>query len=364
MKPLSALSALLLGALALPAAATGPVGPAAALQAEEANAAAVHDAIAPSVVKIDVSWLEPPAKLAPGLEQFLRQDSQGNATPRHGTGTGVLWDASGHVVTSSTVVEAPGGTLKVTLADGSRRDATLVAVDDRSKVAVLKIEGATTGLRPATPGPSGSLRVGQRIYVMGASFGKALVFVDGMLGAVTSAYADDGYQDLAVNTSLNPGTAGGPLFDSAGRMVGMVKGVYAGNSGGGFALGTASDEIAWVVPRLLADGHIDRAQIGISIQDPDAPPLPPNLPAGVAVFAVDAAGPGQRAGLRPRDGDAVDIITAMDGAPIASFPELRRALERYRPGDACTLTVWRAGRTRSVSVILDRANGPAGAARR
>ncbi|HEY8977229.1 MAG TPA: PDZ domain-containing protein, partial [Burkholderiaceae bacterium] len=64
------------------------------------------------------------------------------------------------------------------------------------------------------------------------------------------------------------------------------------------------------------------------------------------------------------DGDEVDIITAMDGAPIASFPELRRALERHRPGDTCRLTVWRAGRTRSVSVILDRANGPAGAARR
>ncbi|HEY8973751.1 MAG TPA: S1C family serine protease, partial [Burkholderiaceae bacterium] len=302
MKPLSALPALL-GALVLPAAATGPMDPAAALQAEEANAVAVHDAIAPSVVKIDVSWQEPPPKLAPGLEQFLREDSQGKTTPRRGTGTGVLWDTSGHVVTSSTVVEAAGGSFKVTLADGSRRDATLVAVDNRSKVAVLKLEGATTGLRPATPGSSGSLRVGQRIYVMGASFGKALVFVDGMLGAITSAYADDGYQDLAVNTSLNPGTAGGPLFDSAGRMVGLVKGIYVGNTGGGFVLGTASDDIAWVVPRLLADGHVERAQIGISIQDLDALPLPPNLPAGVAVFAVDAAGAGERAGLRPRDGD-------------------------------------------------------------
>jgi len=350
--------ALLLIATSLHAGAQS-AAPAAALLPEEQAAVAVHEASIGSVVTVHISWDDKSAPLDPDLRKLFKlPDEPAGRDPRRerAIGTGVVWDAAGHVVAMAGDAVRPGARVEVVLADGSRHDTTVIGSDATLNVAVLQIAGPVPGLHPARLGSSATLRVGQYLFAFGSAWGRGVVMLEGMLGGISSAYGGNGRNSLLVNAAINPGNAGGPVLDTGGRLVGMVHGTYGNGSTVGLVLALPVDDLAAAVPRLIADGRISRAQLGLSIVDPQDETTRANLPAGmqpgVPVLGVDAGGPGERAGLRARVDDAIDVITGIDGAPVRGYPDLRAALDRLRPGQVCTLAVWRAGKTINVPVTL------------
>ena len=347
----------LLAALAGPAfAQNAPARP--ALLPDEVVAMAVHDATANSVVKVDVAWDAPPAKTMPGLDKLLPKE-YGDTQRQHAVGSAVLWDDAGHVVTAEFRSPNPGSTFEATLPDGTRRPARLLGTDTELGISVLQLEGAATGMRPATLGASRALRVGQRLYVLGTAWGRSFILLEGMLGGISAAYADNGHDALLMTATVNPGNAGGPVFDTSGRLVGLVQGLYGvgGNANnGGLTMVLQSDDFAWAVPQLIAKGRVERARLDIGLVDlsaaNDGNEVPANLPRGVGVLTLVADGAGARAGLHERDGEAIDVITGFDGVPVRSYADLRAQLDRHHAGDACTLTVWRGGQTLQMPVKL------------
>lgn len=351
----------LLAALAGPAfAQNAPAKP--ALLPDEVVAMAVHDATANSVLKIDVAWSASAARTDASLDKLLPKEfvqSQSRSQLQRAVGSAVLWDDAGHVVTTEFRSPNPGSTFEATLPDGTRRPARLLGTDTELGISVLQLEGAATGMRPVTAGASHALRVGQRLYVLGNAWGRSFILLEGMLGGISAAYADNGHDSLLMTATVNPGNAGGPVFDTSGRLVGLIQGLYGvgGNAGnGGLTMVLQSDDFAWAVPQLIAKGRVDRARLDIGLVDlsaaNDGNEVPADLPRGVGVLTLGVDGAGARAGLRARDGDAIDVITGLDGTPVRSYADLRAALDRRHAGDACTLTVWRAGKTIELPVTL------------
>jgi S1-C subfamily serine protease len=345
----------LLGALALPAfAATEPAAPHGALLPEEENAMKVYATALPSVVQVDASWTLPEEPgVSPEFQKFFGQVP--GSRKHRVVGTGVVWDDAGHVVTMAPLATT-GSTFSILLADGSRRAATLVASDAFWHIAVLKVDGSPAGLHPILRGTSRALSVGQRLYVIGNAYGRINLLSEGMLGGITGGMSADGHANLVLNASINPGNAGGPILDTTARMVGLVEASYGGTREPGYALGLPADDVASAAAALIAHGGpIDHPLLGIDTPSSDSGDLPAGLPPGVPVGAVDAAGPANRAGLLARDGDAIDVITAIDATPVTTLAALRAQLDKHRPGDTCRLDVWRAGTTRQVTVTLDKA---------
>jgi S1-C subfamily serine protease len=329
------------------------VAPRGALSADELNNIAVFKAASPSVVNITALTVE---------RDFFSFDEQ--QVPR-GTGTGFAWDDQGHIVTNFHVIQGASAA-RVTLADQTTHRAELVGAFPDRDLAVLRISAPKSKL-PALPvGSSRDLQVGQRVFAIGNPFGLDQTLTTGIVSAlgreIESVTRRRIRNVIQTDAAINPGNSGGPLLDSAGRLIGVNTMIYSpsgGSSGIGFAIPV--DEVNRIVPRLIRDGRFVRPALGVSSAS-TALSRALELPAGVALVAVTRGGAAQRAGLQPfrrgADGRIVqgDVITAVNDEPVADFDDLLTSLERFRPGDQVTLTVWRAGRSRKQAVALDEAS--------
>ncbi|MCM0608717.1 MAG: trypsin-like peptidase domain-containing protein [Ideonella sp. WA131b] len=278
-----------------------------------------------------------------------------------GTGTGFVWDAAGHIVTNFHVIQNANGA-KVTLADQSSYEATLVGAFPDRDLAVLKIDAPRDKLPPLALGASRDLQVGQRVYAIGNPFGLDQTLTIGIVSALNREIESFNNRTIRgvvqTDAAINPGNSGGPLLDSAGRLIGVntqIASPSGASAGIGFAIPV--DEVNRIVPRLIRDGRFVRPALGVtagSLQLHRAL----NLPKGVAVVQVGRSSPAARAGLLPfsrgNRGEIVmgDVITAINDEPVESLDDMLAALERRQPGDAVTLRVWREGRTRSVETRL------------
>ncbi|WP_298232307.1 trypsin-like peptidase domain-containing protein [uncultured Azohydromonas sp.] len=325
--------------------AVTPRGP---LDADERNHIDVFKRVSPSVVNI--------TSLALQRDLFSLNVSQ---VPT-GTGTGFVWDEAGHIVTNFHVIQEASAA-RVTLADQSSYRAELVGAFPDRDLAVLRIN-AKARLTPIPMGSSRELQVGQKVYAIGNPFGLDQTMTTGIVSALNREIESVTRRSIRgviqTDAAINPGNSGGPLLDSAGRLIGVNTAIYSpsgGSSGIGFAIPV--DEVNRVVPRLIRDGRIVRPTLGIAAGTQQLTTAL-KLPKGVALLRVTPGGPAQRAGLQPftraRDGgiEAGDVITAVNGEPVTDFDDLLNELERFQGGDTVTLSVWRAGRTRQVSVRL------------
>ncbi len=328
-----------------PPRAVTPRGP---LAAEELNNIAVFKAASPAVVNITALGLE--------RELFSRNVQQ---VPQ-GTGTGFVWDTAGHVVTNFHVIQEASGA-RVTLADQSSYKAELVGAFPDRDIAVLKIAAPAAKLRALPVGSSRDLQVGQQVYAIGNPFGLDQTLTTGIVSALNREIESVTRRMIrgAIQTdaAINPGNSGGPLLDSAGRLIGMNTAIYSpsgASAGIGFAIPV--DEVNRIVPRLIRDGRMVRPALGVSGGGADINRAL-GLPKGVALLRVQRGGPAAKAGLKAfarGDGGIVqgDVITAINGEPIADADDMLDALEKLNPGDSATLTLWRAGATRKVAVTL------------
>lgn len=288
--------------------------------------------ISPSVVNIEVHT-------AGGKSR------SGEERERRGGGSGFVFTPDGLILTNSHVVH-DARRIEVTLADGRCMPATAVGDDPASDLAVIRIEKPRVeeaGLIPAALGDSQSLRVGQVVIAIGAPYGFQSTVTAGVvsaLGRSLRSYSGRLIDDVVqTDAALNPGNSGGPLVDSAGRVVGVNTATILPAQGICFAIGINTAK--FVASRLLRDGRIRRSFIGVSAQTVPIHrrvvrfyDLPKET--GVVALSVEEKSPAQRAGVREGD-----VIVALEGHPVAGVDDLHRVLTDVRVGVSCSLTVLR-----------------------
>lgn len=293
------------------------------------------------------------------LAAVRRFDLDATGVPQ-GTGSGVVWDAQGYVVTNYHVIESAEAA-KVTLADRSEWDARLVGTAPDKDIAVLKIEAPAARLHPIAVGASANLQVGQKVFAIGNPFGLDHTLTNGIVSQVgreiLSATSRPIQGVIQTNAAINPGNSGGPLLDSAGLMIGINTAIYSPsgvNSGIGFAVPV--DTINWIVPQLIRHGRVERVGMGISIWEDH---LVSRLGLhGVLVREVAAGSPAAVAGILPTRQDAKgdvipgDLIVAIDGKPVIDSLDLYRLLDQHKAGETVTVAVERVAGRQDLKVTL------------
>jgi S1-C subfamily serine protease len=285
---------------------------------------------------------------------------------QQGTGSGFVWDTEGHVVTNYHVIRT-GSVAKVTLHDGSSINARLTGAAPDYDLAVLKIDLAADKLRPIPLGTSKDLQVGQKAFAIGDPFGLDYTLTTGVVSALDREILSVSGQPISgviqTDAAVNPGNSGGPLLDSAGRLIGVntaiisPSGAYAGI---GFAIPV--DMVNQVVPQLIAKGRaqLQRADLGITFATPQLADRF-GVRNGLLAFRVRTGSAADEAGIRStrqnEDGDwiAGDVVTAIDGQAVRTKEDVERIIGKHRPGDEVTVTLRRGGQQQDVKVTLQAA---------
>jgi S1-C subfamily serine protease len=320
------------------------------LAADEQATIDIFERLSPSVVYITTSGQV--------LDLLTRNVME---VPR-GTGTGIIWDEQGHVITNYHVIEDAQAAY-VRLASHRTYEASLVGISPEQDIAVLRIGDHSSV--PAVPiGTSADLKVGQKVLAIGNPFGLDYTLTTGVISALNRTInAEDGRAigDLIqTDAAINPGNSGGPLIDSAGRVIGMNTAILSstGHSAGiGFAVPV--DTINRVVPRLIAYGRYVRPTLGIlSDDDIGARLLEGTGVQGVLVLEVQKGSPAARAGIQgamvTANGDWVggDVILGVDGVAVHSANALTDVLDEHAVGDVVRLSVFRRGQVIALEAVL------------
>lgn len=324
-----------------------------------------------------------------------------------GSGSGVILDAEGHILTNTHVVTLDGATanaaIEVQLADGSVRSATVVGTDPTSDLAVIKLD-STSGLTltPATLGDSDALNVGDTTVAIGSPLGLSNTVTTGIVSnlvrtiEVASSAADESTTDsgsgttdpfgsspfqfeipgqqsqsagasttisinvIQTDAAVNPGNSGGALINSNGEVIGINVAIAStesssssasGNIGVGFAI--PINYAKRVAQEIIANGSATHGMLGATVStSPANNDSSEAFGDGALIQEVTSGGAAQAAGLK-----SGDIITAVDGRSISEAAELTAAVRQAAAGDTVTLTVERNGSTQQVTVTLgDAAN--------
>jgi 2-alkenal reductase len=297
--------------------------------------------------------------VAPSVVQVVGQ-AAGVGPARGGpSGTGFVWDAAGHIVTNNHVIQNAAN-IVVRLSTHRIMPATVVGRAPNYDLAVLRID-AREPLPAAVPlGNSAELKVGQVAYAIGNPFGLDQSLTMGIISALQRRLPTSGGREIAdviqTDAAVNPGNSGGPLLDSAGRLIGVNTAIYSpsgANAGIGFAIPV--DVANRIVPALIRSGRVPTPGIGIRVGDESIAAQLGLM--GIVVAEVVPGSPADRAGLRGVDltaGVVGDIIMQADGQPVRRLAELTDRLERIGPGGQVTLTVRRGGQDRRVEVpVID-----------
>lgn len=324
---------------AAPAAEPLPVAPARPLDVDEEATIRLFEEASPAVVYIETKSRR--------LDSWRRLSQE---VPQ-GSGSGFLWDER-HVVTNLHVVK-DGTIYRVRLQDGSGYDARLVGYAMDYDLAVLEVELPRARVRTLPLGESATLRVGQKSYAIGYPFGLEQTLTTGVLsGLGREIESQSGLLIRGViqtDAAINPGNSGGPLLDSGGRLIGINTAIATpsgANTGVGFAVPV--DTVNRIVPRILREGRVERAGLGVNL-GPDLWARDAALE-GAVVAVVQPGSSAARAGLlgasETSEGELLlgDVIQALDGTPIRRSEDLYHALESYKVGDEVSLTVSRPTR--------------------
>jgi S1-C subfamily serine protease len=332
------------------AAIARPVTPRGPLAPDEQRTIDIFDKSKRSVVYISTS------------ERVRDLWSRNVRTIPRGTGSGIIWDEAGHVITNYHVI-AGASAATVRLNDGRDYPATLVGASQFHDIAVLKIRVPSSPPPPLPLGTSQGLQVGQRVYAIGNPFGLDWTLTTGIVSALDRSIDDDNGNTIEhliqTDAAINPGNSGGPLIDSAGRLIGMNTAIYSpSGASAGISFAVPADTINRVVTALIAHGRYARPTLGIEI-DPDLNDLLSSRLGveGVFVLRVDPHGPAATAGLREAKierGSIVpgDVIVSVGGKPVTTPSRLQARLDDFNPGDHVRLGVLRNGKEIAVTVTL------------
>src|SRR5438105_11626365 len=318
--------------------------------------AKVFETVAPSVVIIEISKKNDNETSA--FEDLFFQGRPDESNPRRNPrnlqpiqseGSGFVVRPDGYIFTNFHVVEA-ADKIDVKLKDGREFSAKVVGTDEKTDIAVIKIEAKY--LPVVQLADSDAVRVGQFAFAIGAPFKLDYTFTYGVISGKgrskllqSSGYSISDY--LQTDASINPGNSGGPLCDIDGKVIGMNTLINGMNRGLGFAIpiNMAKD----IGGELIAGRKIVRPWLGIRIEtlgdDPSIRELFKGADKGVVVRTIEADAPASKSNLRP-----FDVITHVDGTPVTSDSQLQHEILKKKVGQSVELTVWRKGQTRKIPI--------------
>ncbi|MCC6501749.1 MAG: trypsin-like peptidase domain-containing protein [Deltaproteobacteria bacterium] len=321
---------------------------------EEINIRIYRDA-APSVVNIVTS--------AVSYDFFY------NPVPSTGSGSGVIADRKGHIITNYHVIDG-AKSLDVTLFDGTKYSAEVVGVDPGVDIAVIRIKAPASRLKPIEFGDSSGLQIGQRAFAIGSPFGLEKTLTVGIVSSLgRTMRASSGRLIRGIiqtDAAINPGNSGGPLLDSSGRMVGVNTAIFSpvkGSIGIGFSI--PAQTVKSVFSTLVTKGYVSRLWLGITGQNIDASDaaLLGLKSTGVLIADVFKGGPAHRAGLRGADsnvrlGNVIiasggDLIMSVNGKPISTMDELSDLMEIFEAGETVTIKVLRGAKELHIKARLE-----------
>ena len=263
-----------------------------------------------------------------------------------GAGSGVVIAPDGYVLTNAHVVDG-AGTVEVTFPDGRTLDARPVGADKATDLAVVRV--SASALPHVRMGTDDALLRGQLVVAIGNPLGFESTVSAGVVSATgRSLRGYDGrlVENLVQHTApLNPGNSGGPLVDFRGHLVGVNTAIIQFAQGMSFAI--ASETVNWVVPKLLSEGRVRRAYLGI--QGQTAQPTRRGG-SGVIVVSVEPGSPAYQGGLQQGD-----VIVALAGKAVTSIDGLLRGLSRHVPSAPLEVTVKRGPESHTMSVTTREA---------
>ena len=331
------------------------------LPPEEARIVATYDRVAPSVAYIQTTALVQHYGMS-RRRPFTLQESEIPA----GTGSGFLYDSEGHVITNYHVIASGmadmGGKVKVKCHNmAEARDATIVGFDPDRDLAVLKISCASedgTLPPPIEMGDSANLRVGQKVLAIGNPFGLDTTLTTGVVSALGRDVMGAGGRPIRgciqTDASINPGSSGGPLVDSRGRLIGVNMAMLSpvmggGNVGIGFAIPALT--VKRIVNQIIKHGRVVRPTLGVNVADDRivqsiGAQLGMKLE-GALVAEVLPGSPADIAGITSTklywDGtvDLGDLLVEVDGQVITSVEDLLEVIEKHKGGDEVRIKVLR-----------------------
>ncbi len=283
---------------------------------------------------------------APERSPGERPAERGEEVPS-GVGSGFMLSADGYIMTNAHVVRGADD-IYVKLTDKREFKAKLIGADQRTDVAIIKIEAAS--LPAVTIGDSNRLRVGEWVIAIGSPFELENTVTAGIVSAKgrdTGEYVPFIQTDVAIN----PGNSGGPLINMRGEVVGINSMIYS-RSGGyqGIAFAIPIDEAMRVGEQLKTGGRVSRGFLGVqpgAVTKDVAESLGLKAPAGAVVEKVIPGTAAEKAGLKEGD-----VILKFDGKTVEKHTDLPRIVGNTRPGQRVQVQVWRSGATRDLSLTL------------
>src|ERR1700761_4919531 len=277
------------------------------------------------------------------------QDTPDNSDSEQssGVGSGFILSQDGYVMTNAHVVD-DADNIYVTLTDKREFKAKLIGVDDRTDVAVVRINAAN--LPAVTIGDSTKVRVGEWVVAIGSPFGLENTVTAGIVSA-KGRDTGDYLPFIQTDVAVNPGNSGGPLINMQGEVIGINSQIYSRTGGFmGISFAIPIDEAMRVADQLKSSGKVVRGRIAVAIGEvtkdvADSLGLPKAQ--GALVSSVEPGGPADKAGVQPGD-----IILKFNGHSVDTATDLPRMVGDTKPGTKATITVWRKGQTRDLSVTI------------
>ena len=313
-------------------------------------------------------WTAVASAVSPAVVTIQAQGASSGST-----GSGVIYDAQGDIVTNYHVISSvlTGGQIQVTLADGRLYAARVVGHDKTTDLAVIRLDNPPEDLTVARFATSSTLQVGAPVMAIGAPLGLSNTVTTGIVSALNrpvevSMDEDSTSQDqtqassdlvitnaIQIDASINPGNSGGPLFDATGAVVGINSSIkslatssdgQAGSIGLGFAI--PSDLVVSVADQLIASGSASHGMLGVTVKAATAT-VGSDTYVGAEIQEVTSGSGAAIAGLR-----VGDVILTVEGQEVTSPKQLVGYVRRYRAGDTVTMTIERDGATQDVSVTI------------
>ena len=280
-------------------------------------------------------------------QQRPQRPQQPDGGKASGVGSGFVLTSDGTIMTNAHVVEG-ADELMVTLADKREFKAKIIGTDKRTDVAVVKIEA--TGLPAIKVGDVNRLKVGEWVMAIGSPFGLENTVTAGIVSA-KGRDTGDYLPFIQTDVAINPGNSGGPLINMRGEVIGVNSQIYS-RSGGfmGISFAIPMDEAIRVSDQLRASGRVSRGRIGVQIGTVTkdiAEAVGLSKPQGALVGGVEDDSPAAKAGV-----EAGDIILRFDGKPIEKTSDLPRLVGNTKPGTKSTLSVFRRGAQKELSVTI------------
>jgi S1-C subfamily serine protease len=326
----------------------------------------VFEKVAPAVVVIEATKKNEPGESSEDVRGLFLPD--GDESPKDSSdenengrlwrlpqqtrseGSGFIIRPDGFILTNFHVV-AEADKLEARLKDGRTFPAKLVGADDRTDIAIIRIEASQ--LPVAELGDSDAVRVGQLVCAIGAPFNQDYSFTAGwvsgkgrtnLIGPSSPAILYEDY--IQTDAFINPGNSGGPLFDVEGRVIGMntlINGI-----GRGLAFAIPSNMLKEVSTELISSGRVSRPWLGVRMESLQASPARETIAGidkGVVIRTIEANAPALKSDLRP-----ADVVTEVDGVRLATARDLQKEILKKKVGQTIQLTVWRAGTVLKVPV--------------